>query len=88
MEGVDNVLRAKIFRGENLPKMDSMGSVDPLVEIKFGTAVNRTSTIKGNYSPQWLEEVQLPVILPTVADILLFFIYYLNFIYFVFLVCC
>eukprot|EP00026_Physarum_polycephalum_P000845 Phypoly_transcript_00846.p1 GENE.Phypoly_transcript_00846~~Phypoly_transcript_00846.p1 ORF type:complete len:1283 (+),score=292.23 Phypoly_transcript_00846:83-3931(+) len=68
LDGVDNVLRAKFFRAENLPKMDAIGSVDPLVELKFGTNKKRTSTIKSNYNPQWMEEIQLPVILPTVAD--------------------
>jgi hypothetical protein len=68
LEGTDSVLRAKILRAENLPKMDAIGSVDPLVEIKFGANLSRTSTIKGNYNPQWLEEIQIPVILPTVAD--------------------
>jgi hypothetical protein len=69
MDGIDTVLRAKFLRAENLPKMDAIGSVDPLIEVKFGTSIKRTSTIKGNYNPQWLEEVQLPVILPTVAGI-------------------
>lgn len=73
MEGQDNVLRAKILRAEHLPKMDAIGTCDPLVEVKYGTAVNRTSTIKGTLTPQWLEELQLPVILPSVAGIL-----YLN----------
>jgi hypothetical protein len=68
LDGIDSVLRAKFFRAENLPKMDAIGTVDPLVEVKFGTAVRRTSTIKNNYNPEWLEELQLPVILPTVAD--------------------
>lgn len=73
MDGVDNVLRSKFFRAENLPKMDSMGGkCDPFVEVKYGTHKNKTSVIKGTLSPDWYEELQIPVILPTVAGILYF----------------
>jgi len=68
MEGVDNILRAKFFHAEDLPKMDTFGKADPFVEVRYGTNKNKTSIVKNNLSPDWYEELHIPVILPSVAD--------------------
>lgn len=68
MDGIENILRVKVFKAENLPKMDAIGSCDPFVEVRYGNNTNKTSVLKKVQSPEWYEELQLPVVLPSVAD--------------------
>ena len=69
LNATEHLLKVKVLKAENLPKMDVVGSCDPFVEIKYANNANRTSVIKNTFSPSWNEEVQIPITLPSMADI-------------------
>jgi len=70
LDAVENILQVRIFKAENLPKMDTIGTCDPFVEVKYGRDVGRTAILKGTQSPVWNEEIRIPVTLPSMADVL------------------
>lgn len=43
----------RLVKGENLVKMDRIGSIDTFLVFQFGTAKYRTKTIKNNPKPEW-----------------------------------
>ena len=43
----------KLIKGENLVKMDNVGTIDAFLVFEFGPAKYRTNTIKNNPNPEW-----------------------------------
>lgn len=48
-------LELTLIRGQHMPKTDSLGSIDPYCEIRFGSQVFTSNHVKGSYSPVWNE---------------------------------
>ena len=42
-----------LIKGENLVKMDTIGTIDTFLVFEFGTAKYQTKTIKNNPNPEW-----------------------------------
>mmetsp|Transcript_76680 Transcript_76680/g.206635 ORF Transcript_76680/g.206635 Transcript_76680/m.206635 type:complete len:836 (-) Transcript_76680:243-2750(-) len=56
-EGVVGPRRLEVtfVRARHLPKMDTLGTVDPYCKIKYGSIAHQTSTKMRNYNPDWNE---------------------------------
>ena len=50
-----------ILNGAHLPKMDTIGSIDPYCEVEFGGTMYKTSVKKNTYSPTWDEALMFDV---------------------------
>jgi hypothetical protein len=48
-----------LIRGQHLPKLDTLGSIDPFCEIRFGQQVYTSNHVKGSYTPVWNEPFML-----------------------------
>ena len=57
-----------MIRGENLKKMDLVGTVDSFIEIEHGGLKLVSTTISNDQNPVWEEELYLPISLPTVNN--------------------
>ena len=57
-----------IDRAEYIKKMDTFGSVDPYIIVKFGGSSIKTEVVKNNISPTWRTVLKLPLTLPTVNE--------------------
>ena len=60
----------QLLKAENLPIMDTVGTIDAYCVASFGNAEQHSSIItadKTNLSVYWLEELLLPVIQPCIA---------------------
>jgi len=60
--------------------MDTFGSCDGFVVIKFGSSStigpnNKTEVIKNTYNPVWNEAVAIPITLPSMTDSVLVEVY-------------
>lgn len=62
-------MEAKIYKAEHLPKMDTLGSVNPFVKVSFAGVDGQTKVKKG-FDPVWNEQITLPVTLPSMTDLL------------------
>ena len=63
-------LVVQLLKAENLPIMDSIGTIDAYCKVKFGNAECRSNVITAdttNLSVYWFAEILLPVIQPTIA---------------------
>jgi Ca2+-dependent lipid-binding protein len=78
LDAVEHTLKTKVFKAENLPKMDTLGVCDPFVEIKYANNTNRSRVEKNTAAPVWNEEVNLPVTMPSMAGIYKWLIPYVN----------
>jgi len=62
-------VRIRLFRGENLKKMDSLlGKCDPYVKVEYGGLKVQSRVIKVTYDPVWNEELLIPATLPTINE--------------------
>jgi Ca2+-dependent lipid-binding protein len=49
------------FRAEDLPKMDTFGTCDAYVQVKFsGNPEIKTEIIKNTFTPVWNEQLNIP----------------------------
>jgi hypothetical protein len=64
------VLHFNIIRAEGIPKMDDgpMGKADPYVKLISGKKNTQTAHISNTFEPTWNTQVQLPLLLPALAD--------------------
>lgn len=46
-----------VFKGEQLKKMDTIGSVDPYVQIRYGDLKQKTKVVKNNQNPVWFQQI-------------------------------
>jgi Ca2+-dependent lipid-binding protein len=47
-----------------------VGKCDGYVIVKFEGADLKTEVKKNTYTPDWLEKMSIPVVLPTMADVI------------------
>eukprot|EP00698_Gefionella_okellyi_P008992 TRINITY_DN2257_c0_g1_i2.p1 TRINITY_DN2257_c0_g1~~TRINITY_DN2257_c0_g1_i2.p1 ORF type:complete len:1294 (-),score=282.18 TRINITY_DN2257_c0_g1_i2:252-4133(-) len=61
-------LNFQVYRAEGLPKVDTFGSIDPFVVLKFAAAIAQTEHKVKDQSPQFNMQLTLPVYVPTLSD--------------------
>ncbi len=61
-------LNVRVYRGEDLPKMDYYGTCDSFVALKFNGVVMRTETCFATQMPEWNTLLQMPVFTPALSD--------------------
>jgi len=65
---------AEIIRGDGMVPLDlsaafGLGGIDPYVQLQFGlTEPVKTSYISGSREPVWQQQIEVPVITPTMVD--------------------
>eukprot|EP00033_Pygsuia_biforma_P002484 GCRY01002754.1.p1 GENE.GCRY01002754.1~~GCRY01002754.1.p1 ORF type:complete len:1277 (-),score=458.89 GCRY01002754.1:265-4095(-) len=70
MDLIPYELQVRCYRAENLPKMDRMGKCDGYVQAKFAGQSINTKWIKKSYDPVWNEELRIPVLTPTMSNVI------------------
>eukprot|EP00658_Telonema_sp_P-2_P049896 TRINITY_DN3797_c0_g1_i2.p1 TRINITY_DN3797_c0_g1~~TRINITY_DN3797_c0_g1_i2.p1 ORF type:complete len:847 (-),score=240.58 TRINITY_DN3797_c0_g1_i2:167-2707(-) len=57
-----------VYRAMNLPEMDAIGHCDGFIKMTFGGVDVTTEVQNGQKDPTFLEELQLPVMTPSMSD--------------------
>eukprot|EP01129_Flabellula_baltica_P011560 TRINITY_DN5091_c0_g1_i1.p1 TRINITY_DN5091_c0_g1~~TRINITY_DN5091_c0_g1_i1.p1 ORF type:complete len:1232 (-),score=264.76 TRINITY_DN5091_c0_g1_i1:19-3714(-) len=65
-------LAVNVYRAENLPHMDLIGSSDPFVRVQFGGASIKTKVVVNNVNPEWNTQLLIPFTMPTMANTIRF----------------
>ncbi|KAL0221929.1 hypothetical protein RCL1_001783 [Eukaryota sp. TZLM3-RCL] len=63
-------LNLRLFRGKQFPKLDKIGTCDGYCKISFASLSANSSVIQNNLHPTWNELISVPVITPTMSDVI------------------
>eukprot|EP00753_Platysulcus_tardus_P013875 PLAT3886.1.p1 GENE.PLAT3886.1~~PLAT3886.1.p1 ORF type:complete len:1326 (-),score=569.73 PLAT3886.1:111-4088(-) len=61
-------LVAKLYKAQFLPSIDTWGSCDAFLSLRFNGIVSRTSVVYDDTSPVWNEKLRLPVYTPCFSN--------------------